>query len=106
MARQIGDLPHALRESEALAQLGAFESLREARACAAASLRKKRGLAISSLGGEVGKSLEHHINPDFFCAGRQVPASYLFLSEWLEPGGRSGLRSTMNCSSVSLMKLR
>ena len=105
MARQIGDLPHALGESEALAQLGASARLREARAYAAA-LRKKRGLAISSLGGEVGKSLEPHINPDFFCAGRQVPASYLFLSEWLEPGGRSGLRSTMNCSSVSLMKLR
>ena len=48
MARQIGDLPHALGESEALAQLGASARLREARACAAAALRKKRGLAISS----------------------------------------------------------
>jgi hypothetical protein len=47
MARQIGDLPHALGESEALAQLGVSARLREARACAAA-LRKKRGLAISS----------------------------------------------------------
>jgi hypothetical protein len=93
MARQIGDLPHALGESEALAQLGASARLREARACAAAALRKKRGLAISSLGGEVGKSLEPHIIPiSSVQAGKCLPVTSSSPNGWSREADRGCAR--------------